>query len=60
MSVRNDPYSFQRDRGRLNSYPRASQPNTNQPNQKYKKPVWGMTTRDYWQSVFNDYTKRRR
>ena len=60
MTQEKGPYRFQRDRQRLNSQPRPSQPNTRQPNQKYRSAAWGMTTVDYWDSVFDDYLKRRR
>ncbi len=52
-----EPYHFERSRQHSN-YPRPSQPNTSQPNQKYLTG-WGMSTLDYWQSRFDDYLKRK-
>jgi len=55
-----EPYHFQRKRHRPGEYPRPPQPNTKQPNQKVNLPVWGMSTRDYWYSVFKNYLDRRK
>ena len=53
-----EPYAFQSKKSSLHSnFPRASQPNTFQPNQLPSLMGWGME--DYWQNVFNDYRKRR-
>jgi len=53
------PYKYQRDRQRLNKYPRPAQPNISQPNQKPAPQGWGMSTRDYWNLVFKEYLRRR-
>jgi len=55
-----EPYAFQRKRHRLGEFPRASQPNTSQPNQKYQMPNYRQSTIDYWIGVYNDYIKRGR
>jgi len=55
-----EPYSFQRRRDSLHSsYPRPVQANTNQPNAKGKITGWGLSTRDYWQGVFQGYLRRK-
>jgi len=54
-----DPYDFQRDRQRLNKFPRAAQPNTYQPNQKKKPTGWIGSSKDYWVKHFEDYLKGR-
>lgn len=46
-----EPYHFERRLPRLSDFPRAPQPNTNQPNQKVSIPAWGMRDRDYWRSL---------
>jgi len=57
---RTEPYHYQRRRSSTHSnYPRASQPNISQPNQRFLEG-WGMTTRQYWDGVFSDYLRRRR
>lgn len=53
------PYKFQRLRHRLGEFPRPSQPAI-QPNEKLALPVWGMSTTDYWDSVFKSYMNRRK
>ncbi len=59
LTKQTEPYHFQRKRNAIHtSYPRASQPNTRQPNQITR--VWGATTQEYWGNVFNDYMKRRK
>lgn len=52
-----EPYHFQRDRPRLSDYPRTAQPNTNQPNQKFRPPV-SNSTRDYYNQVYKNYLNR--
>jgi len=59
MTIKRDPYSWQRLRHRLGEYPRPPQPGI-QPNEKLALPVWGMSTSGYWNSVFEDYLKRRK
>jgi len=54
------PYRFQRLRHRLGEYPRASQPNISQPNQKPALQGWGMDTRSYWNEVFSEYLRRKK
>ncbi len=59
LTRQTEPYHFQRKRSAIHSsYPRAAQPNTSQPNQ-VKVQGWGGTSRDYWNSVFASYLKRR-
>lgn len=53
-----EPYHYQRNRQSLNRQPRPSQANTNQPNQKIGLAGWGLSTRQYWQDVFNNYLNR--
>jgi len=55
-----EPYHFQRNRGRLNAYPRPPQPNTYQPNQKPPIQGWGTGTMTYWNTIFEDYLKKRK
>jgi len=53
-----EPYHFQRPRASIHSnYPRPSQPNTSQPNQKVN--VQGTDTMDYWNNVYKGYLSRR-
>ena len=59
LTRQREPYHFQRLRHRPGEYPRAPQPGI-QPNQKLALPVWGMSTRDYWNSVFKSYLDRRK
>ena len=59
LTRQTEPYHFQRQRHRLGEYPRAPQPGI-QPNEKLALPVWGMSTGDYWNSVFQDYLKKRK
>ena len=59
LTRQTEPYHYERRRSAIHSsYPRAAQPNTYQPNQ-IKLQGWG-TTRDYWNTVFSDYLKRRK
>ena len=60
LTRQKEPYHYQRDRQRLNKAPRPAQPNTNQPNQVYSKPAWGISSMDYWNNVFQDYIKKNR
>lgn len=53
------PYKWQRKRHRLGEYPRPPQPAI-QPNQLPSPKGWGMNSRDYWNTVFSEYLKRRR
>jgi len=54
------PYHFQRQWDAIyNMSPRQAQPNTSQPNQKFNTSGWGMTSREYWNSVFKNYLKRK-
>ena len=55
----NEPYHFERQRASIHSsYPRASQPNTYQPNQVFS-PLMGFgSARDYWDSVFKAYLNK--
>ena len=55
-----EPYAHQRDRQLFNRQPRPAQANTSQPNQKGLSVGWGLNTWDYWQSVFDDYLKRKK
>lgn len=55
----NEPYHFERARQLGNKQPRPVQPNTNQPNQKFAQSGWGMSTQEYWNSIFKDYSKKR-
>ena len=56
-----EPYYFQRRRDSLHSsYPRPAQANTSQPNAKGLIMGWGLSTQAYWQSVFDDYMKRKK
>jgi len=59
LTHQGEPYHFQRGRQHSN-YPRASQPNTSQPNQKVSLPAWGISSHDYWNSILVDYLKRRK
>jgi len=53
-----EPYHYQRQRNALHwSYPRASQPNTNQPNAK-SLSGWEMSSLDYWNSIQERYMAR--
>jgi len=54
------PYHYQRDRQLFNKQPRPAQANTSQPNQKSAPVGWGLSTPDYWDSVFEDYLRRKR
>ena len=54
------PYHYQRDRQLFNKQPRPAQANTSQPNQKSAPVGWGLSTPDYWGSVFEDYLRRKR
>ena len=54
------PYDYERLRHRLGEYPRPSQPNTSQPNQRMRYSGWGQNTREYWGEVFQNYMKRRK
>ena len=53
------PYHFQRDRQLFNKQPRPPQPGY-QPNQKGALVGWGLSTPDYWNSVFEDYMNRKK
>jgi len=54
-----EPYSYQRRRNTIHwNYPRASQPNTNQPNQRPLQG-WGMSSLEYWSAVYQKYLNRR-
>lgn len=54
-----EPYAHQRNRQIGNKQPRPAQPNTYQPNRLPALQGWGGTTREYWESVFSNYLKRR-
>jgi len=55
-----EPYHFQRDRQLFNKQPRPAQANISQPNQKGPLVGWGLSTREYWQSVFDGYLSRKK
>jgi len=54
-----EPYHFQRDRQFLNKQPRPPQAGV-QPNRLPRPTGWGMTTREYFEGVFQDYLRRRK
>ena len=55
-----EPYSFQRRRDSLHSsYPRPAQANTSQPNAKTGLVGWGLSSQEYWQSIFTDYLRKK-
>jgi len=54
------PYNFQRNRQLFNKQPRPPQANISQPNAKGLLVGWGLSTREYWQSVFEDYLQRKK
>ena len=59
MVRQKEPYHYQRQRNALHwSYPRAAQPNLSQPNQKFLNG-WGMSSFEYWNSISEEYSKRR-
>jgi len=54
-----EPYHFQRKYASTHSsYPRAPQPNTNQPNRNYK--IKAGSSREYFQKAYEDYLNRQR
>jgi len=55
-----EPYHFQRDRQIDNAQPRPSQPNTFQPNQAPMLMGWGMSTQQYYNTVFENYLNRKK
>ena len=54
------PYNFQRNRQLFNKQPRPSQANISQPNARGPLVGWGLSTQEYWQSVFEDYLQRKK
>ena len=54
-----EPYHFERKRHRLGEFPRPSQANVNQPNQRVKMPDFRQSTADYWRGIYEQYLKGR-
>ncbi len=53
-----EPYHFQRETSSIHSsYPRAAQPNTSQPNQKFGVKL--TTQQQYWHDVYDKYMQGR-
>jgi len=51
-----EPYHFQRKLRRLSDYPRPAQPNTYQPNQRFR--IKASKTREYWDKAYQNYLNR--
>lgn len=60
QSVRQrEPYHFQRDRQFFNNQPRPPQPGV-QPNRLPKPAGLGITNKEYYEGVFQNYLRRRK